>query len=157
MKKYFEDEHHGGVEYDDGTQETADVVVAADGVGSDSSILILGEKQAAISSGYACHLATYPAEIALKNTVIRDGYGDFQTGVWFSLGPDAHLVIGKSDESITWVLVHKVSRQSLVKAQAYICIDNDRTSLAQMKAGATPFPRIPPSDTWRTGRPSTAK
>ncbi|KAF9631124.1 hypothetical protein BFW01_g1986 [Lasiodiplodia theobromae] len=107
VSSYFEDEHQAGVVYDDGTREVADVVVAADGVGSKARALVVGEYQESIPSGYACHLATFPAGPALENQTIRDGFGDFQNGVMFALGPGAHMAVGRTDEILTWLMVHK--------------------------------------------------
>ena len=57
---YFETEDHGGVELADGRKLTADIVVAADGVGSKSWHLV-GEKTAPTSSGFVLYRVTFPA------------------------------------------------------------------------------------------------
>lgn len=111
---YFEDGERGGVTYADGTKETADVVVAADGVGSRAWSLVTGEKQEATSSGFAIHLATYPTEVAFRNPLVKEGFDGLESGVMFNLGPGAHLVVGKSPKEITWCLVHRVSPSLLL-------------------------------------------
>ncbi|GME35742.1 FAD binding domain protein [Neofusicoccum parvum] len=107
VSAYFEDEHQAGVVYDDGSREMADVVVAADGVGSKARGLVVGEPQEPIPSGFACHLVTFPAGPALENQAIRDGFGDFQNGVMFALGPGVHMAVGRTEEMLTWLMVHK--------------------------------------------------
>lgn len=112
--EYFEDGGRGGVTYADGAKETADVVVAADGVGSRAWVLVTGEKQAATPSGFSVHLATYPTERALANPVVKEGFGDLESGVMFNLGPGAHFVIGKSPKETTWCLITRVRGQLLL-------------------------------------------
>ncbi|KAF9631099.1 hypothetical protein BFW01_g1961 [Lasiodiplodia theobromae] len=103
--EYFEDSERGGVTYADGSTEVADIVVAADGVGSRAWALVTGEKQAATPSGFSVHLVTYPTERALANPVVKEGFGDLESGVMFNLGPGAHFVIGKSPKETTWCLI----------------------------------------------------
>ncbi|KAI5920708.1 FAD binding domain protein [Camillea tinctor] len=108
VAEYFEDEDRAGVIYADGARETADVVVAADGVGSKAWTLITGNRQDVISSGFLVQLATFPAEKAMKNPVVAEGWkGMKDGGLLFNLGHNAHLVIGRSNEEMCWMLVHR--------------------------------------------------
>lgn len=89
---YFEIEDHGGVELADGCKLTADIVVAADGIGSKSWHLV-GEKTALISSGFVLYRFTFPAAPALENRIIRkefEGVGD--RGILHA-GPGAHMPV----------------------------------------------------------------
>lgn len=156
VTEYFEDENQAGIVYSDGTRETADVVVAADGVGSKAWDLVLGEKQDVISSGFACHLVTFPASPALENPMIREGFGDLDSGVMFNLGPNAHFVIGKTPEMITWCLIHRVSIYTRPGLGAETLI-RKRTMPVQMKTGARPLPQSLRCSTFPPGRPSTRK
>ncbi|KAF7169116.1 hypothetical protein CNMCM5623_001924 [Aspergillus felis] len=70
VDEYFETDTHGGVVLADGQRLTADIVVAADGVGSKSWPLVLGQKDKPTSSGFACYRATFPAGPALENPII---------------------------------------------------------------------------------------
>jgi len=70
---YFETGKEAGVIFADGLNVTADIIVAADGVGYKSWSLDLGEKDVAISLGFACYRATFPASDALKNPRIAKG------------------------------------------------------------------------------------
>jgi 2-polyprenyl-6-methoxyphenol hydroxylase-like FAD-dependent oxidoreductase len=105
---YFEIEDHGGVELADGRKLTADIVVAADGVGSKSWHLV-GEKTAPISSGFVLYRVTFPAVPALENPTIRnefEGVGD--RGILHA-GPGAHMVTCLSGDKMCWMLTCKVS------------------------------------------------
>ncbi|KAL7622323.1 hypothetical protein AAE478_007827 [Parahypoxylon ruwenzoriense] len=104
---YFEDESLAGVIYADGTSEKADVVVAADGVGSKAWALITGDKQDAISSGFSVQLATFPSERAMQNPVVAEGWKGLESGLLFNLGHNAHMVIGRSNKEICWMLAHR--------------------------------------------------
>jgi 2-polyprenyl-6-methoxyphenol hydroxylase-like FAD-dependent oxidoreductase len=105
---YFETEDHGGVELADGRKLTADIVVAADGVGSKSWHLV-GEKTAPTSSGFVLYRVTFPAAPALENPIIRtefEGVGD--RGILHA-GPGAHMVTCLSGDKMCWMLTCKVS------------------------------------------------
>ena len=58
----------GGVVLDDRSKIEADVVVAADGVGTKSFSLVAGRKVEARSSGYAIFRTAYPVEYALVDS-----------------------------------------------------------------------------------------
>ncbi|KAM0711448.1 hypothetical protein Q7P35_002188 [Cladosporium inversicolor] len=70
LSEYVETQDHGGAILVDGRRLTADLVVAADGIGSKSWALVLGKKYAPISSGFVLYRVTFPAAPALKNPVI---------------------------------------------------------------------------------------
>lgn len=108
--KFFEDHNSAGVILADGRVETADLVVAADGIGSKSWELVNGYKPTYIDSGLTCHVATCPADVVHKNKVIAGGFGDFERGMLFSLGPGMHFGMGRTEEDISWTMVHKVSQ-----------------------------------------------
>ncbi|CAN9232673.1 unnamed protein product [Alternaria alternata] len=103
---YFETEDHGGVELADGRKLTADIVVAADGVGSKSWHLV-GEKTAPMSSEFVLYRVTFPAAPALENPTIRkefEGVGD--RGILHA-GPGAHMVTCLSGDKMCWMLTCK--------------------------------------------------
>jgi len=68
---YFETLKLGGVELDDGTTLTADVVIAADGIGSKSQRLVGGQVRAK-SSGRAMWRAVFPVKELDKDPQVRD-------------------------------------------------------------------------------------
>ncbi|CAH0028286.1 unnamed protein product [Clonostachys rhizophaga] len=99
---YFESDGKWGVELSDGSKLEADVVVAADGAGSKSWKLILGEKNEPISSGYALYRVSFPVGPAMENPIIAKEFEGYEDRVSIHAGPDAHGVIGKSEEEICW-------------------------------------------------------
>ena len=71
---YYEDPvaRKGGIVLENGNKEEADVVVAADGVGSTSWSVVGGKKIKASSSGFAIYRTAYPVELALAEPLIRE-------------------------------------------------------------------------------------
>jgi flavin-dependent dehydrogenase len=73
---YFEDEESGkgGVVTDDGRRFDADIVIAADGVGSKSQKLVGGQVRAQ-KSGRAMWRAAFPREELDKNPEVKEFFG----------------------------------------------------------------------------------
>ncbi|KAH6639900.1 hypothetical protein C7974DRAFT_422392 [Boeremia exigua] len=101
---FFETEDHGGVVLQDGREITADVIVAADGVGSKSSSLVVGKKTAPISSGFVLYRITFPAAPALKNPVIAKAFEGIGDHTLLHAGPGAHMVSNLSGDVMCWML-----------------------------------------------------
>jgi 2-polyprenyl-6-methoxyphenol hydroxylase-like FAD-dependent oxidoreductase len=106
---YSEDGSKGFVTLSDGSVLSADVVVAADGVGSKSHALLSNDLQSPISSGYAIFRASYPLEDAMADPCVKAHWGDKEEHLSIILGPDVHLLIGKNDarNTMCWMLTHK--------------------------------------------------
>lgn len=104
---YFETDSEGGAVLENGERLSADVVVAADGIGSRSWRLISGTKEEPISSSFAMYRTTFPLEVAMQNPSIAEGYRGVDSRLYF--GPGAHIVLGKTDKDIIWMLTHKAS------------------------------------------------
>ncbi|GFF48251.1 monooxygenase [Aspergillus udagawae] len=107
VDEYFETDTHGGVVLADGQRVTADIVVAADGVGSKSWPLILGQKDKPTSSGFVCYRATFPAGPALQNPIIAKEFVGHVDRVSLHIGPGAHMVVGKTERQICYILTHR--------------------------------------------------
>lgn len=107
--KYSEKDDKGFVILQDGSTLSADIVVAADGVGSTSHALLSGPQQEPISSGYALYRATYPLEDAMANPVVAAHWKDKVEHLSIIIGPDVHIVIGKNDarKTMCWLLTHQ--------------------------------------------------
>ncbi|KAL3599767.1 hypothetical protein FPOAC2_03995 [Fusarium poae] len=105
--EFFETDDHGGVVLSDGRRLTADVVVAADGVGSKSGGLVVGSNDPPISSGFVLYRVTFPVAPALKNPVIAAELGGFNDRTSLHAGPGAHIVVCKSAEEICWLLTRR--------------------------------------------------
>ena len=106
---YSEDETHAHVTFEDGTVESADVIVAADGIGSRAHTVISQVKPQPVTSGYAMFRATFPLKDALADTIVRAHWADKKEHLSVILGPNVHIVIGRNDaqNSICWLLTHK--------------------------------------------------
>jgi 2-polyprenyl-6-methoxyphenol hydroxylase-like FAD-dependent oxidoreductase len=117
--KYSEnlDTNRAGVVTTSGEVLEADVVVAADGVGSRSWQITAGNEDhnKPRSSGYAVYRATFPTSIAHENPLVakefevKDGRHDMR--MYF--GPDTHAITVTSNDTMTWLLTHKVGFQIL--------------------------------------------
>ncbi|KAG6359082.1 hypothetical protein INS49_012602 [Diaporthe citri] len=104
---YFETDTEGGSVLENGERLSADVAVAADGIGSRSWRLISGTKEEPISSSFAIYRTTFPLDLAMQNPLIAEGYPGVDSRRYF--GPGAHIVLGKTDKDIIWMLTHKAS------------------------------------------------
>lgn len=106
--EFFEADDHGGVVLSDGRSLTADVVVAADGVGSKSWALVVGSKEPPISSGFVLYRVTFPVTPALETPVIARELEDYKDRAFLHAGPGAHMVTCKSANDICWLLTRRV-------------------------------------------------
>ncbi|KAF4872092.1 FAD-dependent monooxygenase fsr3 [Colletotrichum siamense] len=107
VEDFFETEDLGGVILSDGRKLTADIVVAADGVGSKSWSLVTGTKEKPISSGYALYRTSYPAEKALESPALAEFFKDKREWTSLHIGPGAHFFIGLSPTEFSWGLTHR--------------------------------------------------
>lgn len=104
---YFEDEASGkgGVVLDDGKRYEADVVIAADGVGSKSQKLVGGQVRA-VSSGRAMWRAAFPIEHLDKDPEVKEFFqminGD-QPIVRTYLGPGFYALTLTRPDTMIWV------------------------------------------------------
>ncbi|KAJ6205812.1 hypothetical protein PSV09DRAFT_2376255 [Bipolaris maydis] len=90
--EYMETDDAGIVVLSDGRELTADMVVAADGVGSRSWKLILHKFEKPVSSGYAIYRSDFPTGDAMKNPVIAEHFSGAETRMELHFGPNAHGV-----------------------------------------------------------------
>jgi 2-polyprenyl-6-methoxyphenol hydroxylase-like FAD-dependent oxidoreductase len=121
VASYFEsqDEKLGGVVLSDGRTLTADLVVAADGVGSKSWELVVGRKENPISSGFVLYRVTFPAAPALENPVIAAELGGGRRDrALLHAGPGAHVVSCLSGDEICWLMTCRVRRLALAGRNA---------------------------------------
>lgn len=106
---YFEDDEKAGVILEDGSKLVADVVVAADGIGSRPWNIVSGFKETPISSGFAMFRATYPAEHALKRPLVAEKFGDDPEKGFIIVGPGSvHVIMARSKDQMVFLLTHKV-------------------------------------------------
>jgi 2-polyprenyl-6-methoxyphenol hydroxylase-like FAD-dependent oxidoreductase len=106
--EFFETDDHGGVVLSDGRRLTADIVVAADGVGTKSWALVVGSKEPPISSGFVLYRVTFPVAPALENPILAAELEGYKDRAFLHAGPGAHIVTCKSAKDICWMLTRKV-------------------------------------------------
>ncbi|KAH8881316.1 FAD/NAD(P)-binding domain-containing protein [Thozetella sp. PMI_491] len=104
---YFETDNEGGVELEDGTRHTADIVFAAEGVRSRGRKTVLGYEDKPQSSGYAVFRAWFPADELAKNDLTKDLVGKDTHNGW--IGEDVHFLVAavKDGTEVSWVCTHK--------------------------------------------------
>lgn len=104
--EYFEDKtkRKGGVILQSGETYLADIVVAADGLGSPSESLITGQRTRTPtkSSGMSIYRAAFPTELAFKNETIRKRWGDSPAAWEYWLGPGMYIGVFISPETVGW-------------------------------------------------------
>jgi hypothetical protein len=76
MVEYYEDATtgKGGAALESGIRREADLVVAADGLGTESYKLVVGQKVKATSSGYAKYRAGNPVDHALADPLVIERF-----------------------------------------------------------------------------------
>ncbi|KAK7699624.1 hypothetical protein SLS64_011578 [Diaporthe eres] len=107
--EYFEDEDKGGVILEDGSKVDADVVVAADGLGTKSHKLINGHDIRAMSSKHSIfrtayhgdHISSDP-ELDKMFPLRDDGGAVFQ--IW--TGDDIQILVLRTPDVVEWHVVH---------------------------------------------------
>ncbi|KIW20480.1 hypothetical protein PV08_01055 [Exophiala spinifera] len=112
----------------------ADLVVAADGVGSKSWQLMQEGQSKTRSSGFAVYRVAFPTELAHQNSIVskhfpvpQDGWDDVRG--W--LGPDTHLITATSPDIMTWLYTHKDSDTSTESWSRRISSDTVLQDLSQ--------------------------
>lgn len=118
VDKYYESLDRSGVILSDGVQVEADLVVAADGVGSKSWDLILNKKDEAISSGFSVFRANFPDEPALQQSpALAHEFRNSRIGTSVFLGTDTHVVISRSSHRVGFLMTHKVSFKTIDRTE----------------------------------------
>ena len=109
---YFEDETtgKGGVNTEDGNRYEADIVIAADGVGSKSQKLVGGQVRAQ-KSGRAMWRAAFPRKALDKNPEVKEFFSlihgeDPIVRTW--LGPSTYGLTLTRPDLMVWIVNHDV-------------------------------------------------
>ncbi|CAG5149296.1 uncharacterized protein ALTATR162_LOCUS2335 [Alternaria atra] len=110
---YFEDEQtgKGGCTTDDGKRYEADVVIAADGVGSKSQKLVGGQVRAR-PSGRAMWRAAFPREALDKDPEVKEFFkmmpgNEPIVRTW--LGPSTYALTLSREDVMVWIMNHDVT------------------------------------------------
>ncbi|ORY68554.1 uncharacterized protein BCR38DRAFT_386193 [Pseudomassariella vexata] len=143
---YFEDEARGkaGVETDQGERYEADVVIAADGVGSKSQRLVGGQVRA-MSSGRAMWRAAFPREHVVKNAEVSGffkmmGQNNNEPIVRTWLGPGTYAMTLTRPDTMIWIMNHDVTGSEEENWNHTVEADE---VLANMDKGVGPKPWAP--------------
>ncbi|KAL2784547.1 monooxygenase [Aspergillus keveii] len=110
--EYYEDSDGGraGVLTASGAHHYAELVVAADGVGSRSSKIVMGNDSPPRSSGFAVYRVAFPTAIAHQDKEVATNFPvptDGSDDVRIYLGPNTHAITIVSEKIITWLLTHE--------------------------------------------------
>lgn len=100
-----------GVITQDGERFEAEIVIAADGIGSKSQELLYAPNERSISIGKALYRAGYPTEHGLADPIVREYFAPpnpKDSVASFMIGPDAHAVVHFDREMMAWAFVHTV-------------------------------------------------
>jgi len=108
---YFEEDNKAGIITDAGERYEADVVIAADGVGSKSQKLVGGQVRAR-SSGRAMWRAAFPIEHLDQNPKVKEFFkmveGDHPiVRTW--LGPSTYALTLTRPDTMIWIMNHDVT------------------------------------------------
>lgn len=111
---YFEtdDTDKAGVIIDGGEIIEADVVIAADGVGSKSSQVTMGHEIRARSTGFSIYRAAFPVELAIADPMVRDRFQVLEDGtsvaeMW--MGEGVHVMFARNSDEMSFALNYPVS------------------------------------------------
>ena len=111
---YYEDteKNKAGVTTDDGQKYEADVVIAADGVGSKSQKLVGGQVRAR-SSGRAMWRAAFPIEVLDNDPEVKEFFHMIDgkhpiVRTW--LGPSTYALTLTRPDTMIWIMNHDVCR-----------------------------------------------
>lgn len=163
--QYAETSERGSAILDDGTKIEADLVIAADGVGSASWELVLKEKVRATSSGFAVYRSSYTTDVGLANPAVKKFDESQKNKGWLVafFGHDAHIVISKSETQMSWLLTHKDTKGAIESWDALASPDDVLPWVDGWADVVTGVIRASPPDTirdwklmWRDPQPQWA-
>lgn len=136
---YYEISETGttGVVTEEGERFEADLVIAADGVGSKSWSIVSSSNVKPKSSGFASYRVAYPTKLAFENPLLAkelalEEGGDDICRVY--LGTNKHAIILISPETTTWIYQHKVGSLAYVHTVKQYT-DTCRTTVLQLSPG----------------------
>ncbi|XXH02586.1 hypothetical protein Hte_008964 [Hypoxylon texense] len=106
------DEARPGVVFADGEEETADIVVGADGIKSRARELVLGFEDAPKSSGYSCYRAYFPGKHLREIPLCREFVDHDCVNIW--IGEDTHLIQNtlRDGDEFNWIVTRKLSHET---------------------------------------------
>lgn len=100
---------------DKGERFEADIVVAADGIGSKVGKIMTGREVKAMSSGFSVYRVTYPTKLLLEDPFLAEQYPlqkDDPDYCQVYISPKGQMIILVAPELTTWLLTHEVRLSS---------------------------------------------
>jgi 2-polyprenyl-6-methoxyphenol hydroxylase-like FAD-dependent oxidoreductase len=97
---------------DRGEHFEADIVVAADGIGSKVAKVMIGKEVKAMSSGFSVYRVTYPTKLLQEDAFLAKQYplGNGEPDYCqVYIGPKGQMIILVAPELTTWLFTHEVS------------------------------------------------
>ncbi|KAI0119687.1 putative monooxygenase [Daldinia grandis] len=106
------DELKPSVIFTDGTEDTADLIVGADGIKSRARELVLGFEDSPKSSGYSCYRAYFPGKHLQEDPLCREFVDHDCVNIW--IGEDTHLVQNtlRNGDEFNWIVTRKLSHEA---------------------------------------------
>ncbi|KAJ5809706.1 uncharacterized protein N7503_001924 [Penicillium pulvis] len=98
-----------GVFLESGERLEADVVIAADGIGSTSSRITLGHEVRARPTGFSIYRASCPIDPALTNPVFEERFpilDNDRPSAQLWMGDNVHALFGRTQDEISWYLTY---------------------------------------------------
>lgn len=148
---YYEDaeKNKAGVVCEDGEKYEADVVIAADGVGSKSQKLVGGQVRAR-SSGRAMWRAAFPIENLDKDPEVKEFFKMVEGKhpiVRTYLGPSTYALTLTRPDTMIWIMNHDVCQEKAFVGQFYANKDT-RSPVLRRSHGTPPLIRRRCSKAW---------
>ncbi|KAJ5659885.1 hypothetical protein N7507_006336 [Penicillium longicatenatum] len=114
---YYEDKGSStaGVILTSGERLEADVVIAADGIGSTSSRITLGHEVRARPTGFSIYRASCPIDSAHMDRIFEEKFPILENDrpsaqIW--MGDNVHAIFGRSHDEISWYLTYPVQHKA---------------------------------------------
>ncbi|KAL1886694.1 hypothetical protein Plec18167_000628 [Paecilomyces lecythidis] len=114
VTEYYEksDKGKAGVVLENGETIEADIVLAADGIGSKSTKITMGREVRAQSTGFAVYRTAFPIELAFADPIVRERFQLLENGhpvaeLW--MGDGIHAMFGRSHDEMTWAINYPVN------------------------------------------------
>lgn len=110
---YFEDETKAGVALEDGSKVEADVVIAADGLGTKSHKLINGHDIRAMSSKHSVFRTAYRVDHVVSDPELDEMFplredGGARLQIWTA--DDIQIIVLRAPHVVEWHVMHNVSK-----------------------------------------------
>ncbi|KAJ9631710.1 hypothetical protein H2203_000109 [Taxawa tesnikishii (nom. ined.)] len=135
---YSEDEKGARVVFANGAEDSADVIVGADGIKSRARELVLGFDDKPKSSGYSCYRAYFPGAHLKKDPLCKELADHDCVNVW--IGEDTHVVQNtlRGGEEFNWIMTRKLSHEADMEIEESWFQEGDMADVIRLTEGLDP-------------------